>query len=375
MSCLTEFRSIAGKRRRDHIDSGRAMDQNGRYTISHHLCRNLSARVKGDEVMERRDFLKESAMSVAAFSLTGGDLASAAEAQTARVALVRTRDRAAGVAGVMKLLDAPSPKGRSVLIKPNLFLATARPNGTHNDTLRQVVQEMKARGASRITVGDRSGPSSTKTIMELKGLPAMGQELGFQLLNFEELPANGWVHFDPRANHWQKGFDVARPVVEAEHLVWVCCLKAHTEAVFAMSLKHGIGAVHRDLMAELHGAADSDMRVMIAETNQAFRPHVIVMDGVEVFVDGGPARGTLVAAGVVLAGTDRVAVDAVGLAILKHLGSTEEIMSKRVFEQEQMRRAVELGLGVGKPDQIEIVTGDAESREYADAIRRILARG
>ena len=325
--------------------------------------------------MERRDFLKESALGVAAFSLMGGDLVSAAEAQTARVALVRTRDRAAGVTGVMKLLDVPAPKGRSVLIKPNLFLATTRPNGTHNDTLRQVVQEMKSRGASRVAVGDRSGPSSTKTIMDLKGLPALGQELGFQLLNFEELPASGWVHFDPRANHWLKGFDVARPVVEAEHLVWVCCLKAHTEAVFSVSLKHGVGAIHRDLMAELHGAADGDMRVMIAEINQAFRPHLIVVDGVEVFVDGGPARGTLATAGVFLGGTDRIAVDAVGLAVLKHLGSTEEIMSKRIFEQEQIRRAVELGLGVGKPDQIEIVTADAESREYADGLLRILRRG
>jgi uncharacterized protein (DUF362 family) len=325
--------------------------------------------------MERRDFLKQSAMGAAAFSFMGRGLASAAPAETARVALVRTRDRAAGVAAVMKLMDVASAKGTNVLIHPNLFLATAKPNNTNNDTLRQVVLEMKARGASRVTVGGRSGPSSTKTIIELKGLPALSKEIGFELLNFEELPANGWVHFDPRANHWQNGFNVARPVVEADYLVYACCLKAHTEAVFAMSLKHGVGAVHRDLMAELHGAEASDMHMMIAEINQAFRPAAIVMDAVDVFVDGGPARGTLANAGVFLGGTDRIAVDAVGLAILKHLGSTEEIMSKRVFEQEQIRRAVELGLGVGKPGQIEIVTADAESRDYADAIRRILARG
>jgi uncharacterized protein (DUF362 family) len=99
------------------------------------------------------------------------------------------------------------------------------------------------------------------------------------------------------------------------------------------------------------------------------------MDGVDVLVDGGPARGTVARAGVVLGGTDRVALDAVGLAILKHLGSTEEVMSKRIFEQDQIRRAVELGLGVGKPGQIDIVTADAESGDYADTLRRILARG
>jgi uncharacterized protein (DUF362 family) len=325
--------------------------------------------------MERRDFLKQSAMGAAAFSLLGRNRASAAGSQPARVALVRTRDRAAGVASVLKMLDVPSPKGGSVLIKPNLFLASSKPNNTHNDTLRQVVLEMKGRGASRVTVGGRSGPSTTKTIMELKQLPELSRELGFELLNFDDLPANGWAHVDPRGTHWRNGFDVARPVTEAGYLVWVCCLKAHYEAVFASSLKHGVGAVSRDLMAELHGASDVDMHMMIAEINQAIRPQVVVVDAVEVFVDGGPARGTLATAGVVLAGTDRVAIDAVGLAILKHLGSTEDIMGRRIFEQDQIRRAVELGIGVGGPGQIQIVTDDAESREYADTLRRILARG
>ena len=326
--------------------------------------------------MKRREFLKESAVTAAAFSMFGRDLVMAAPAQTARVVLVRTRDRAEGVAAVMKLLDVPSPKGRNVLINPNLFLASvARPNGTNADTLRQTVREIKARGASGVTVGGQSGLATTRTIMELKGLPALAKEAGFELLNFEDLPATDWVHFDPRANHWRNGFDVARPVVEAQYMVWVSCLNADTEAVFAMSLKHGIGAVRRDLMGELYSAEEADMQMMIAEANQAFRPQVIVMDGVDVFVDGGPARGTVARAGVVLGGTDRVALDAVGLAVLKHLGSTEEIMSKRIFEQEQIRRAVELGLGVGKPDQIELVAEDAESRAYADALRKILARG
>ena len=326
--------------------------------------------------MKRREFLKNSAASAAAVSMFGQDLVMAAPAQAARVVLVRTRDRAAGVAAVMKLLvDVPSPKGKNVLINPNLFLATLKPNNTHNDTLRQAVLEMKARGASRVTVGGRSGPSGTKTIIDMKRLPAMAQELGFGLISFDDLAANDWVHFDPRANHWQNGFDVARPVTESEYLVYTCCLKTHTEAVFAMSLKHGVGAVRRELMAELHGSEENDMRAMVAEINQAFKPTVIVMDGVEVFVDGGPARGQLAVAGVFIGGTDRIAVDAVGLAVLKHVGSNEAIMSKRIFEQEQIRRAVELGLGVGKPDQIEIVTGDAESAAYADGLRTILARG
>jgi len=40
-----------------------------------------------------------------------------------------------------------------------------------------------------------------------------------------------------------------------------------------------------------------------------------------------------------------------------------------------MARAVELGLGIKTPEQIEIVTADTESSEYAGKLRKILAQG
>jgi len=76
-----------------------------------------------------------------------------------------------------------------------------------------------------------------------------------------------------------------------------------------------------------------------------------------------------------IAGDDRVAVDAVGLAMLKSLGANQAIMSRGIFQQEQIARAVELGLGVTSPDAIDIITPDAESRVCADTLRTILAAG
>jgi len=327
--------------------------------------------------MKRREFLKQSAAGAAAFSLCGPGFPSLAKADaTTKVALVKTEDRARGVPAAIKLLAIPSPKGKKVLIKPNFNTADPTPGSTHNDTLRQLVLEMKARGALQIAVGDRSGPPPTKSVIEAKGIPALAQELGFEVINFEDLAADGWVHCSPPGSHWQNGFDVAKPVTDAEYLLWTCCLKTHgAGGIFSMSIKLAVGVTNKSLMRELHGARQTHMRRMIAEIHQAFKPHLIVMDGVEAFVDGGPSRGKQVTAGVIIAGTDRVAVDAAGLAILKHLGSNDAIMSKKIFEQEQIQRAVELGLGIGKPDQIEIVTGDADSRAYGDALKEILAQG
>ena len=70
-----------------------------------------------------------------------------------------------------------------------------------------------------------------------------------------------------------------------------------------------------------------------------------------------------------------MAIDAVGVAVLKKLGSNDAIMGTPIFEQEQIQRAAELGLGVNSPDQIEILTPDPASREYAQDLKSILARG
>ena len=84
--------------------------------------------------------------------------------------------------------------------------------------------------------------------------------------------------------------------------------------------------------------------------------------------------GKRMKAGIILASTDRVATDATGLAVLKSLGSNAAIMQRKIFEQEQIARAVELGLGASLPSEIEVV-GDENSREYGNRIMAILNEG
>jgi hypothetical protein len=47
----------------------------------------------------------------------------------------------------------------------------------------------------------------------------------------------------------------------------------------------------------------------------------------------------------------------------------------RIFEQDQIARAVELGLGVSSPDQIQLLAEDAESKTLIERIGEILHRG
>ncbi|MRS02729.1 DUF362 domain-containing protein, partial [bacterium] len=177
------------------------------------------------------------------------------------------------------------------------------------------------------------------------------------------------------------GFHFARPALEADAVVQTCCLKTHRYGGhFTLSLKNSVGMVakrhpqiNHDFMQELHSSPHQ--RRMIAEINSAYSPALIVMDGVEAFISGGPDVGEKVFPEVILAGTDRIAIDTVGIAILRYHGCKTEAGRGKIFEQEQIATAVELGLGESTPENIDIMTGDADSMAYADQIKEILLAG
>jgi uncharacterized protein (DUF362 family) len=325
--------------------------------------------------MDRRKFIKNTAVGLAFLPVLGfGSLSAAENKKMVKIALIKTTNRAEGVQEALRILDFPTVKNKRVFIKPNFNTSDPTPGSTHNDTLSRLILEMRNRGAVEITVGDRSGPPATKTVLEEKGIFELARKLNFKIINFEELPEADWVKFNPPGNHWEKGFSLARPAVEAEYPVSTYCLKTHQYGgVFTLSLKLTVGMTPKSLMRELH--TSPHMRKMIAELNQPLKPQLLVMDAIEAFVDGGPMKGTVKRADVIVAGCDRVAMDAVGVAILKELGSNEAIMGRKIFQQEQIARAVELGLGISGPGQIEFVTADKAGWEYAQKLKTILANG
>lgn len=333
--------------------------------------------------MDRRDFLK-SAAGVSGAILVPPFLASALRnapkqsVSSAQVSFVKTTDREAGVARAIDLLGIRSIKGKSLFIKPNYNSADEAPGSTHNDTLLALLRTLKKAGASQITVGDRSGMGNTRSVMETKDVFRLTKELDVKTVVFDELKENEWDLIERGDTHWQKGFALPRPVLSADGVIQTCCLKTHRfGGHFTLSLKNSVGFAAKyvpgdsyNYMKELHSSPHQ--RRMIAEINAAYTPDLVVLDGVEAFTTGGPDRGTKVNAEIILAGTDRVAIDAVGVALLRYYGTTPEVSKGKIFEQDQLARAVELKLGVTGPEQIELVTDDRESKDYAEKIRAVL---
>jgi len=326
--------------------------------------------------VSRRYFLKYAVAAGGSLYLGLGGVSMAME--KSRVSLVRTENRKSGVSESIKALNINPVKNKDVLIKPNFNTADLVPGSTHNDTLVSLVEEVWTMGAKSVSLGERSYPP-TKQVMDQKGIIPLMEKLNVRIINFDDLKDKDWVHVKPKDSHWQDGFRVARPILESECLISTCCLKTHQYGgVFTMSLKLHVGVVPTTrhgygYMGELHSSPHQ--RKLIAEINSPFKPALVVLDGIDAFVDGGPMTGKRAKGNCFLASTDRVAVDAVGVAILKVLGSNDQIMKPKIFEQEQIARAAQIGLGASSPAEIDLFPADDQSREFRDRVAAMLDQG
>lgn len=291
-----------------------------------------------------------------------------------RVAIVRAEDVAAGVREAIALVDgltALDCRGRQVLVKPNVVYGRPPPATTDPRVVAALLALLQETGASRLTVGDMSAVVSlpTRPNLEATGMAAVAAAAGADLLALEE---GEWVEVrPPRARH-ATAFHVARAVYEAERLVSVPVLKAHRSASYSFALKNAVGVVHARNKPWAYGG--SAWEEVVAELNLAVHPRLYVADALTVMASGGPWSGDVVHPGCLLASTDPLALDAVGLGILKHYGKADHVVGKGVWEQAQIRRAIALGLGVRSGAEVEIVArdltgGDASFAPLLDRVR------
>ncbi len=342
--------------------------------------------------MNRRDWLKKFggagilfAASPSLFGCENGEVEKEIVEQTikrtnpklAKVAFIKTSNRTEGVKRAIELLNFKDEfKDQNLFIKPNFNSADETPGSTHNDILRASIDELRELKAKEFTIGDRSGMGYTNAVMRQKDIFAIAKDAKAKTVVFDDLKEEDWKAFQYKDSFWKKGFAIPKPVLAADSVVNLCCLKTHQYGGhFTLALKNSVGIAAKrvpnnsyNFMSELHSSPNQ--RRMIAEINASYKPSLVVLDGVEAFTDGGPHKGKKVKSEVILAGTDRVAIDAIGVAILRHFGTTAAVEKGKIFEQEQIAQAVKLGLGVSSHEQIEFLTDDKESREYVSEIKK-----
>jgi uncharacterized protein (DUF362 family) len=297
------------------------------------------------------------------------------------VYVVGTTDRAAGVRRLLEEFPLDGLAGLKVALKANYNSADPFPASTHPGTLAAIVDNLYDRKVARVVMPERSGMGVTVDVLQTMGVADLARMKGFDLVVLDDL--DGIDCWDRRGQaegfHWKHGFLFPRPFEEADAVVTTCCLKTHRfGGHFTLSLKNSVGMVARydpgtghDYMRELHFSL-RHQRHMIAEINTAYAPAFVVMDAIQGFSHGGPEKGTLIEPQLMLASSDRVALDACGVALLRLYGTTADVSRGDIFSLAQIARAGELGLGATGPGQVEVVPLNDDARDACRQIERQL---
>lgn len=302
----------------------------------------------------------------------------AEELPTTKVYIIKTRDRQEGINRLLRRLDPADFTDKKVIIKANFNSDDPFPATTHLDTVRAVVRFLKMGTPESISILERSGMGRTTTVLENRGVFELGASEEVGVVDLDELVSKQWVRVGQKGTHWRNGFLIPKMVQEADFIVNLPCLKTHRfGGDFTMALKNNVGLVAKwdrayNYMWELHGSPNQ--RKMIAEINLYVPSNLIILDALEGFSTEGPDKGTLITPEAMLMSSDPVAIDAVGVAMLRLYGTTPKVSRGRIFDQDQLRRAVELGIGVTSPAQIEVVAVNKEAEALAGHIREMLDR-
>ena len=277
-----------------------------------------------------------------------------------RVAVVRTGDfpshrealeRAIALAGGLAFIQP----GETVLLKPAVNSTSPYPATTDPETVWIVAEMVKEVGGEPFVADRTMFLHSTETAFRETAITDAAAQAGIPCRYLEDDDSLPIGH--PLAEHWRNNaIRIYTPVVEADHIINLCTPRTHLIGDFTMSMKNNVGVVSTGGRLAMH--VPWGFKDRLAEINLVTRPSLIVMDGREGFSDGGPDAGDLARPGFIAAGSDPVAIDAVGLAHLRLEGANEAIAEGSIWAIPMMKRAVEIGVGVASGRAISLLGVD-----------------
>lgn len=236
-----------------------------------------------------------------------------------------------------------------ILIKPNFNTADPFPASTDPEFLQAVIEVIKQANPQEIIVGESCTYFlNTEKVCQEKKIDKIIQKLGVTWHNFEK---NKWVKVDVPGGKYFKTVQIPKITQEVDKIILLPCLKTHRLAKFTMSLKITIGMLKPIQRGPLHL---SNLEPRIAEVASVIKPDLIVMDGRKCFVTQGPEKGQIETPNILMASTDRIALDVEALKILQSY-KADNMLGNDPWVLGQIKSAVELGLGADSEKGYDII--------------------
>lgn len=232
-------------------------------------------------------------------------------------------------------------RGEVVFLKPNFNTADPSPASSDPEFLKAVTELVYDCGAKIVMLGDSSTMSlnTRKTMEKLKIFDLENMERPPRIYVFED---RGWVKKEIPNGKYLKTVFVSTLLDRADKLILLPCLKTHFKAQFTGSLKLSIGFMKPLQRVRLHLR---HLQEKIAELNKIINPDLIIMDARKCFINRGPARGEVQEPNLILASTNRVAIDVEGIKIIQGFKGNS-LRNIDPWELPQIKKSIEFGLGV-----------------------------
>ncbi len=280
------------------------------------------------------------------------------------VAMIRTDDREAGIREGFKLLGGAEriviDVETEVVIKPNCNTDDPFPRNSHPETVRVIAQGLIDAGLPpcKICVGDTSGRYRglpTKNTIEEMGIKGVADELGINVACFEE---EKWVTVKPpRASSWPDGVKIPRRIYEADRVILTPIVRPHRTPYFTINMKLGVGLLEPVGREWLHWNPNQDFMNRMVDMNLAWSADLSVTDVMKFYTGTPLVHDDMVAPGIILMGSNRVATDAVAVCLMKQYGANR-LTDIPVREHLTFTIGGDRGLGSSCIDDIKLITSD-----------------
>jgi uncharacterized protein (DUF362 family) len=230
-------------------------------------------------------------------------------------------------------------KGERVLVKPNVNTADPPPASTDPEFLAAFVDLLHEHGAAKVLIGESSTfYDITNYDLERSGIMRLVD--GRPWLQVKSFDEGKWVKREVVGGQALKKVHVPAALDEYDRLFFVCCLKTHCYAKFTGAIKLSVGLMKPQERLALHMR---NLQPKIAELASLFQPDLCLMDGRKCFITKGPSKGEVREPNLVLASTDRVALDIEGIRVIQEFPGND--LADVVPEDlPQLKRAREMGI-------------------------------
>lgn len=241
------------------------------------------------------------------------------------------------------LFNALSNKDK-VFIKPNLINDSPPSSGVTTDLriVASLIRILKNIGVTDVMVGE-SAILSTEDVLKKHNFYSL-KDYGVKTLNLDKAE---WIKVESGMFESFKRFHLPKAVLEADVIISVPKMKTHAETGVTLSIKNLIGLIPRGDRMIAHKGNINEAIVAVFQYLNAQKKFFSVVDGI-IALEGrrGPVIGNTVKLGLIIMGSDPLAVDS----------TCVRIMGAKPKDILHIDMACALGLGV--TDNIEILGKD-----------------